>query len=81
MHKNPTKFFFGGYVTFKKNTGTVWPLTHEKARASTIHHSQNQPYPNVGEQDHIDERSNPTSQPTYFTTNSVDCAILKVVAF
>ena len=38
-------------------------------------HSQNQPYPNVEKQDHIDKRSTPTSQPTNCTTNSVDCAV------
>ena len=57
---NPRKFFFGGYVTF------LYKYQN---------HSQNQPYPICPTADRIDERSNPTSQPAKYTTNSMQIAI------
>ena len=70
-------------LCFKYN---VWPLTdqfgkniHKKARESTWKYNRETLKTNhiqsVQEQDHIDERFNPTSQSTNFTTNNMNCAV------
>ena len=57
---NPKTFFSGGTLHF------LYKYQH---------HSHNQPYSHVQEQDRIDKRSNPTSPPSYATINNMDCCV------
>ena len=57
---NPRKFFFGGYVTFFVQV----PKSLSKP-----------PFSICPEQSHIDERSNPTSQPSYAAINIMNCCV------
>ena len=64
-----------GYIL---NTVRTGGQIYEKARKVTRYNRetlQTNHIQNATEQDRIDGRSNPISQPTNFTTNSVDCAV------
>ena len=60
-------FKYGTFVPVAKYT-----RKHVKVQYTTLKTNHIQ---NATEQDRIDGRSNPTSQPFNFTTNSLDCAV------